>query len=345
MKTKKVLSLASVYAVVLSVLAVSCSKQPAEAPAASEPPKAEPSKAGPPKAEQPKVKGKIGVTCMDLTNPFFKLISNVMTEEAAKYGYEVVSLDGQTDPAKQNSQLSDFAAQGFDAVFLNPVDSKAAGEGVKKAHAAGIPVFTFDVQVTDDEAKDMVVSHIGSDNFQGGLLAGESMIKATGDSGKIAIISYPEVTSCILRVDGFKEQLKKSNSKVEIVTELSGKGSRDAGYAVATDILQAHPGIVGILAINDPSGLGAYAAVQKAGKTEQITIVAFDASPAGKQAVFEKKLYDSPQQFPRKMAKGTVDAFIKHLEGEELKKKIFIACSHYYYETSVDDKSRVAEQW
>ena len=336
MARKKMVWLASVCVVAVSLLAASCSKKPAE----SQPPQA-------PEAPQAEVevKGKIGVTCMDLTNPFFKLISNVMTEEAAKYGYEVVSLDGQTDPAKQNSQLSDFAAQGFDAVFLNPGDSKAAGEGVKKAHAAGIPVFTFDVQVTDDEAKDMVVSHIGSDNFQGGLLAGESMIKATGDSGKIAIISYPEVTSCILRVDGFKEQLKKSNSKVEIVTELSGKGSRDAGYAVATDILQAHPGIVGIFAINDPSGLGAYAAVQKAGKTEQITIVAFDASPAGKQAVFEKKLYDSPQQFPRKMAKGTVDAFIKHLEGEELKKKIFIACSHYYYETSVDDKSRVAEQW
>ena len=291
------------------------------------------------------VKGRIGVTCMDLTNPFFKLISNVMAEEAGKYGYEIVSLDGNNDPAKQNSQLSDFAAQGFDAVFLNPVDSKAAGEGVKKLREAGIPVFTFDVQVTDTEAKDMVTSHIGSDNLQGGLLAGESMMKATGDTGKIAIISYPEITSCILRVDGFKAQLKKNNSTLQIVTSLSGKGNRNDGYAVATDILQAHPDIVGIFAINDPSGLGAYAAVEKAGKTKQITIVAFDASPAGKQAVFEKKLFDSPQQFPRKMAKGTVDAFIKHLDGEKIEKIIFIPCEHYLYSTSLDDKSRIEEQW
>ena len=294
---------------------------------------------------KPKPKGKIGVTCMDLTNPFFKLIANVMTEEAAKYGYEVVSLDGNLDPAKQNSQLADFAAQGFDAIFLNPVDSRAAGEGVKKAHEAGIPVFTYDVQVTDPEAADMIVSHIGSDNFQGGMLAAESMMKATGDQGKIAIISYPEVTSCILRVQGFKEYLEKHNSKLKIVTELSGKGNRNDGYTVATDILQAHGNIVGIFAINDPSGLGAHAAVQKAGKTDRITIVAFDASPAGKQAVFEKKLYDSPQQFPRKMARGTVAAFIKHLEGEAVDKKIIIPCSHYYYETSINDKSRIAEQW
>ncbi len=291
------------------------------------------------------IKGKIGVTCMDLTNPFFKLIGNVMEKEAAKHGYDVVVLDGENDPAKQNSQLSDFVAQDYDAIFLNPVDSKAVGVGVKNAAEAGIPVFTYDVQVTDEEAKDLIVSHIGSDNYQGGRLAGESMMKATGDQGKIAIISYPEVTSCIYRVQGFKDYLKENNSNLEIVTELSGKGNRNDGYAVATDILQAHPDIVGIFAINDPSGLGAYAAVSRANKTDQITIIAFDASPAGKQAVYEKKLYDSPQQFPRKMAKGTVDAFIKYLNGEEVSKNIFIPCAHYYYKDSVNDESRIEEQW
>ena len=254
-------------------------------------------------------------------------------------------LDGSNDAAKQNSQLNDFVAQDFDAIFLNPVNSKAAGEGVKKAYAAGIPVFTYDVQVDDPEAADLIISHIGSDNFQGGMLAGESMMQATGDRGKIAILSHPEVSSCILRVDGFKEHLNKHNSNLKIVTELAGQASRKGGFAVTTDILQAHGDIVGIFAINDPSGLGAHAAVKKAGKTDQITIVAFDASPAGKQGVFEKKLYDSPQQFPRQMAKGTVEAFIKYLEGEQVEKKNFIPCRHYYYEDAVNDESRVKEQW
>lgn len=295
--------------------------------------------------EQEENKGKIGVTCMDLTNPFFKLIGNVMGEEAAKYGYEVVLLSGENDAAKQNNQLSDFVAQGYDAIFLNPVDSKSAGEGVKKANQAGIPVFTYDVQVTDEQASKMIVSHIGSDNYQGGRLTGESMMKVTGDKGKIAIIGYPEVTSCIFRVEGFKDYLKEHESKLQIVTELSGKGNRNDGYTVATDILQAHPDIVGIFAINDPSGLGAYAAVVKAGKTNQITIVAFDASPAGKQAVYEKKIFDTPQQFPRKMAEGTVNAFIKHLNGEAVPRNIFIPCEHYYYEDSIRDRSRIDEQW
>jgi ribose transport system substrate-binding protein len=294
---------------------------------------------------QVEIKGKIGMTCMDLTNPFFKLIANVMQEEAGKHGYEVVALSGGLDPAKQNNQMLDFVAQGYDAIFLNPVDSKAAGQGVKKAQEAGIPVFTFDVQVTDEAAKEFIVAHIGSDNYQGGQLAAESMMKVTGDTGKVAIITFPEITSCILRRNGFMDYLKEKGSKLEVVTELNGKGNRNDGYAVATDVLQAHPDIVGIFAINDPSGLGAYAAVKKAGREDAIKVIAFDASPAGKQAVFEKKLEDTPQQFPRKMARGTVEAFMKYLNGEEVAKKTFIPCEHYYYEDSVDDESRVAEQW
>ncbi len=290
-------------------------------------------------------KGKIGMTCMDLTNPFFKLIGNVMKKEAAKYGYEVIALSGNLDPAQQNNQLSDFVAQGYDAIFLNPVDSKSAGEGVKRAYAAGIPVFTFDVQVTDEEAGKVIFSHIGSDNFQGGRLAAESMIKATGDKGKIAILSFPEVTSCVLRVDGFREYLQEKKSGLKIVAELSAKGNRNDGYTVVTDILQANADIIGIFAINDPSALGAYSAVKKADLLNQITIVGFDASPAGKQAVYEKKIYDTPQQFPRKMAKGTVRAFIDYLEGKKLAKNNFISCEHYYYQDSFDDSSRLNEQW
>ncbi len=251
---RKLLTMPYALVVAAALLASSCSTNPQ----GSTSPQNE--------AGKTETKGKIGMTCMDLTNPFFKLIANVMQQEAQKYGYEIVALSGELDPAKQNNQMSDFVAQGYDAIFLNPVDSKAAGEGVKRAHEAGIPVFTFDVQVTDEEAKDLIVSHIGSDNFQGGQLAGESMMKVTGDRGKIAIITYPEVTSCILRRDGFMDYLTKNNSKLEVVTELSGKGNRNDGYAVATDILQAHPEIVGIFAINDPSGLGAHAAVTKAAR-------------------------------------------------------------------------------
>ena len=291
------------------------------------------------------VKGRIGMTCMAMTNPFFKLIATVMETEARKQGYEVIALGAENNAAVQNNQLSDFVAQGCAAIFLNPTDSKAAGEGVKSAHAAGIPVFTFDVQVTDEEASALVISHIGSDNYQGGRLAGNSMMEVTKDTGKIAIISYPEITSCQLRVDGFRDYLNENNSNLEIVTELSGTGDRAKGNKVAKDILNQHQDIVAVFAINDPSALGAYEASVELGCQDRVTIIGFDASPAGKQAVFEKKLYDTPQQFPRKMAQGTVEAFLKYMAGEKLPPKILIPCAHYKHADSVEDESRVAEQW
>jgi ribose transport system substrate-binding protein len=167
----------------------------------------------------------------------------------------------------------------------------------------------------------------------------------TGDAGKIAIVSYPEINSARLRVEGFRGHLTENGSRLEIVTELSGKGNRNDGYATATDILQAHPDIVGIFAINDPSALGTHAAVVKAGREKEVTVIGFDASPAGKQAVFEKKLYDTPQQFPRRVARGTVELLVKYLEGEPLEKKTLIPCAHYRYEDSVDDQARIQEQW
>lgn len=285
-------------------------------------------------------KGTIGMTCMSLSNPFFQLIATEMEKQANAAGYALVALDGENKAETQNSQITDFIAQGYDAIFLNPADSKLTGEAVRRAYDAGIPVFTFDIQMEDPEVREMVTFHVGSDNYQGGRLAGESMMKATNDQGKIGIINLPEANSCIKRVSGFEDYLKENNSKLEIVSRLNGMGKRDVGYTVATEMLQANPDLVGIFAINDPCALGAYQAVEKANRTEQITIVGFDGSPDGKQGVFDKKLYDTPQQYPRQMAEKTVEAFLKHVQGEEIEKSILIPCTHYYYEDAVDDPNR-----
>ena len=76
----------------------------------------------------------------------------------------------------------------------------------------------------EKEANDVLISHIGSDNYQGGRLAAESMMKATGDRGDIAILSFPEASSCIYRVEGFRDYLTENNSRMRIVTELNAKG-------------------------------------------------------------------------------------------------------------------------
>lgn len=285
-------------------------------------------------------KGTIGMTCMDLNNPFFRLIADVMENEAAKAGYKLIALDGKNNPVEQITQMREFVSQECDAIFLHPADSSAVADGIKYAYEKGTPVFTFDMEMDSDEVREMVTAHIGSDNFQGGELAGESMMKVTGGKGKIGIINLPTAGSCVKRVDGFKKYLADNNSELEIVSELNGMGKVDQGYKVANDMLSANPDIIAIFCINDPCALGAYRAVQEQNKTDRITIIGFDGSPKGKQGVFEKKLYDTPQQFPGKMAVETVANFLKHQKGDTVEKSVFLPCKHYYYEDAVKDDNR-----
>ena len=54
----------------------------------------------------------IGYSAMELTNPFFKVIANTMTDEATLHGYEVIVLSGDRDVKKQSDQVDEIIAKG-----------------------------------------------------------------------------------------------------------------------------------------------------------------------------------------------------------------------------------------
>jgi ribose transport system substrate-binding protein len=213
------------------------------------------------------------------------------------------------------------------AIVLTPCDSKAIGPAIQEANAAGIPVFTADIACLAPGAK--VVSHIATDNFGGGKEAAKAMIEALGEQGgKIGILHHKLVESCILRVDGFREVIDKHPS-IKVVAELPGGGVKDQGYKAAEDLLQAQPDLAGIFAINDPSALGARAAIEKAGKASQIKLIGFDGQPEGKQAIKEGKIYADPIQFPDRIGIETVRTIVKHFSGETVPPQILIPTALY----------------
>jgi ribose transport system substrate-binding protein len=278
-------------------------------------------------------KGTIGVSVLTLTNPFFKVIGDTITEEAAQHGYEVMVVSGDRQAAKQQGQVKDFIVRKCAAIVLCPCDSKAIGPVIKEANAAGIPVFTADIKCLVEDAD--VICHIATDNHQGGREAGKAMIEALGDKGgKIAILDFPVVESCQLRTKGFKEVLSAHNSsrdtgKITIVAEIDGGGLKDIGYKAAEDVLQAHPDLDGIFAINDPSALGARAALEKAGKADRVKLIGFDGQPEGKQAIKEGKIYADPVQFPDKIGRTTAQTIFRHFDGENVEKEILIPTALY----------------
>ncbi|MFL2864350.1 MAG: substrate-binding domain-containing protein [Pirellulaceae bacterium] len=263
----------------------------------------------------------IGYSAMQLKNPFFGIIADSLKAEGAKHGYAVISTDANRDVATQSKQLEDFISSGVDAIVLNPTDKEAIGPAIKKANEAGIPVFTCDLQCVAEGVQ--IAGHIGTDNLQGGRLAGEAMVEVLGeDGGEVIVLDFNQAESCVLRVRGFKEIIDAANQeretgKIEIVTQIDGGGDREIGYKAASASLEGHPEARGIFAINDPSALGAWQAVKEADRLDTISIVGFDGELAGKRAILEEKIYADPIQFPKQMGAGIIEKLVAYQNGED----------------------------
>jgi ribose transport system substrate-binding protein len=288
-------------------------------------------------------KGTIGVSVLTLTNPFFKVIGDTITEEARKEGYDVIVTSGEFDVARQQNQVKDFIVKKVAAIVLCPCDSKSIGPAIQEAVAAGIPVFTADIACLAPGAE--VVSHIATDNYGGGKQAAEAMIEALGEAGgKVVILDFRQAESCQLRVKGFKEVIDRHNGdrrtgRIEIVAELPGDGKKDQGYKCAEDALQAHPDLAGFFAINDPSALGARAALEKAGKADQVKIIGFDGQPEGKQGIKEGKIYADPVQFPDRIGAMTASSIIRYFAGDEVPPQQLIPTTLYRQADALKDES------
>ncbi|HEV3341731.1 MAG TPA: substrate-binding domain-containing protein [Pirellulales bacterium] len=280
----------------------------------------------------PKIKRTIGVSLLTLENPFFKVIGDNIAAAGKEHGFEVIVVSGDKDVAKQGNQIKDFIVLGVSAIVLSPCDSKSIIPVIQEANAAGIPVFTVDIPCNEEGVE--IVTQIATDNYGGGREAGQAMIEVLGDAGgPIAVLHFKQAESCQLRVKGFREVIEAHNNtakgKIEIVAELESGGSKDYGYRATEDALQANADLRGIFAINDPSALGARAAIEKAGKTEQVQIIGFDGQPEGKQAIKDGKIYADPIQFPDKMGQQVVDAILRYSKGEDLPPQMLIPTSLY----------------
>jgi ribose transport system substrate-binding protein len=273
-----------------------------------------------------KPKGTIGVSVLTLENPFFKDMGDAMVAEGKKNGYGVVVTSGEFDAARQKDQVNDFIAKKVNAIVLCPCDSKSIATSIQEANKAGIPVFTADIACLDKTAK--VVSHIATDNYAGGKLAGQAMIDALGGKGKVAIIDHPEVESVLQRTKGFREVVAGANG-IQIVAQLPGGAKRDTALKTAQDILEKNPDLAGIFCINDPTAFGAVAAIEKAGRQGKIKVISFDGQLEAKQAVKDGKIYGEPIQYPEKIGAQTIQAIAKYMAGEQVEPQILIPTTLY----------------
>jgi len=280
------------------------------------------STAAPDAAASPAASGKvIGVSIQNREAQFYQDMESGMKTAAAKYGYTVTVVDASRDNSKQQSQVEDFISQKVAAIVLTPYDSQAIGSAIVEANKAGIPVFTADIANASKEGK--VVSHIASDNVQGGAQAGKLICTAV-KSGSIAIIDEPEVTSVQDRVKGFKSAIAAGCPGVKVVADIDGGGERAKASSVTEDILQSHKDLKGIFGINDDSALGAAKAVDAAGLKGKIAVVGYDATPEARTAIANGSMYGDAIQHPDRIGSETVDAIAAYFAGKAVPVKIAV---------------------
>lgn len=259
----------------------------------------------------------IGVTLLTKEHVFYRDLESGLRAAAEQKSYDLLITSGDWDLAKQQGQIENFIVQKVAAIIVCPVNSKGIGPAIEKASQAKIPVFTADIKADSGP----VVSHVASDNFLGGKLAGEYMAKALAGKGKVAVIDQPIVESAIERVRGFEEVIKQ-HPEMQIVAKPTGDGVRDKAMKAAEDLLQGFPDLQGIFGINDDSALGALSAMESAGR-KGIVVLGFDAIPEARAAILRgTALKADVVQNPKVIGQTTIETIDRYLKGEPVPRLI-----------------------
>jgi ribose transport system substrate-binding protein len=265
----------------------------------------------------------IALVVKTLNNPFFIDMEKGAEEAAAKLGVKlsVQAAEREVDVEQQMQIIENLIQRKVSAICVTPSGSREIIPVIIKANKAGIPVLAIDTKVDSaalKEAGGSVVTFIGSDNFQGGLIAGKYIIDLLNSKGKIAILEgLPGHETGDQRLAGFHAAVDSVDG-IEIVASQTANWERDKGYTVFENILQANPEIEALFACNDMMALGAVEAISAAGRAGDITVVGFDATDDARESIKRNEMDASIAQHPFEMGRQAVETAVKIINGEKV---------------------------
>jgi ribose transport system permease protein len=243
-----------------------------------------------------------------LNSPFWGQMEEAGETEATALGVHLVALaaDRETDVERQYQIIENLIQQGVDAILLAPSGSKELVPAIRKANDAGIPILLLDTRIDEAAAASVgaeVMTYIGSDNFEGGAVAGRYLAAELGGIGEIAVIEgISGHETADQRRLGFLSGIEDSPG-LEVVASQTANWERARAYTVAENLLHAHPSLDAIFAANDEMALGAIEAIDAAGRLDEIVVIGFDAIPDALANIRSGRMLGSVAQFPSEMGR------------------------------------------
>ena len=263
----------------------------------------------------------VALVVKTLNNQFFIDMEAGAKAAADSLGIELIvqAPEREIDVERQMQIVENLIQRNVKVLLLVPNGSKEIVPAVVKANAATIPVVVVDTRVdaatlTADGGR--VTTFIGSDNEDGGRMAGVFLIERLGGKAKVAVLEgVPGHETADARLRGFRKALAASPT-MQIVASQPANMERDQAFNVTQNILQAHPDITALFACNDVMALGALEAIQAAGKATAISVVGFDAQDDARKAISEKRMAATIAQNPREMGRLAVLTAWRLIRGE-----------------------------
>ncbi|WP_326719857.1 autoinducer 2 ABC transporter substrate-binding protein [Streptomyces sp. NBC_00243] len=205
--------------------------------------------------------------------PYFEAM-NAGGKEAAKDFPDLQWLyQGPTsaDAAAQVNVLQSFVQQKVDALIVAPNDPNSTGPLLQQAADQGIKVGTSDTDAPDS-VRQVFVEQATSQAI--GEVLTDQLMKATGGKGKYAIVSCGETAANLNSWIKVQEQYTKEKyPDAEIVDIVYAGEDQNKATQMATNLLNAHPDLTGLVGECSSSAPAVAQAVQDAGKIGKVSTV------------------------------------------------------------------------
>lgn len=263
-----------------------------------------------------------GVSYMTMNNPFYKIINNEILKVVEKNNDTLITLDPELDVDKQNEQIYKFIDQKVDGIFINPIDFEQIEPALQAAKRANIPVIIIDAPVSDES---LVNCTIVSDNYDAGVQCAKDMMERL-DSANIVLLKHTTAKSAKERIEGFLSVID-NNEKYKVINKAECDGQLEIAMPKMQEIIEETPDIDVVMALNDPSALGALAALEKNNKND-VMVYGIDGTPEIKALISRNQMIvGTVAQSPIKMGQIAVENMYNILNGKKIEKNVIIPIS------------------
>lgn len=262
---------------------------------------------------------KFGATYMTTNNKFYEIINDEIRSVVESNGDILVTRDAALDKDRQMQQIYEFIKLKVKAIFINPVDWKQVKPALIAAKNAGIPVIVVDTPVYDNKLVDCTVI---SDNYDAGVQCAKYLMKVK-PKANIMLIEHSEAKSGIDRIKGFVDTIG-ANKQYKIVATVDSEGQLDKAMPLVNNLIKKHTDVDAIMALNDPSALGALAALKENGLLGKVMVFGVDGSPEAKIMIRDGFMTATSAQFPNKIGYIAAEKAYDILKGKKFKKDVMV---------------------